>query len=590
MASETIVEVKKSTTNWNLFWKDVDYTIPVSEEQSADRMKQVLAHCSGQVKAGEIIAILGPSGAGKTTLLNVLAGRAAYGKVQGLILANGRKRNSSWKRVAAYVEQEDILYADLTVREILLFAAKLRLPAAMSEAEKVSRADEIIRVLGLNHIADSRIGSHEKRGISGGERKRVSIAVELVSDPGIIFLDEPTSGLDSFIATTVSEKVKELAKNENKAVLLTIHQPRIRILNQFDKIILMSQGQIIFFGSVPEAMEHFKSLGFECPMNENPADYFLDLITVDRRTLENTQESMQRIQNLSTLWAQKAAQMVEQVPVPSAVKEDDIINAGFFTETLLLSKRFLTVKFRDWRDTVGAGFQIVVTLIGLFFLGPKLKHVFNFTYMQICVIFQLFLGMQLFTTLIPFSQAYLKDRDIIRRERSSSTYGPLACYFGKFISIMPMQILYAAISCAFITYGSIIKDPLLKFVQYFITVVLMNSATIAFALIIAATFKSTTVGARLGTLTFVLFWAFNGAIMDSEVNTALGFYVVNYTSPCFYAYNAFKSIHKGASISKMEVDMEWYWCWAGLFGLFTVYSAISWIALKLATKPKIKLD
>ncbi len=315
MSGHAVVEVQKQPSQWDLYWKELSYVV-----KAFGKPKRVLSNCSGLVKPGEIIAILGPSGAGKTTLLNVLAGRADYGTLQGSVLASGSKRDSSWKHIAAYVEQDDILYADLTVRETLLFAAKLRLPDKMSEEEKIRRTDFVLESLGLSHIANSRIGDSDMRGISGGERKRVSIAIELVSDPMIIFLDEPTSGLDSSIAVTVAENARELAKVDNKAVLLTIHQPRVRILNLFDKIILMSQGQMVFFGTVSEALEHFKKLGFDCPPNENPADFFMDLMTIDRPSSPSAAKSQKRIDSLIQVWDQHMKEVLPPPPTPPAIQ------------------------------------------------------------------------------------------------------------------------------------------------------------------------------------------------------------------------------------------------------------------------------
>ena len=135
-------------------------------------------------------------------------------------------------------------------------------------------------------MQNSLIGSAEKRGISGGERKRVSICNELVADPRLIFMDEPTSGLDSFTALTICEALKEYVERDRETILMTIHQPRLNLLRLFSAIIILSQGKVVFFGSVDEALDHFASLGYHCPEGENPADYFLDLATVSNKSPE----------------------------------------------------------------------------------------------------------------------------------------------------------------------------------------------------------------------------------------------------------------------------------------------------------------
>ncbi|KAJ2651813.1 hypothetical protein GGH99_007625, partial [Coemansia sp. RSA 1285] len=172
-----------------LSWSDLNYDV-----RTKDGDRRVLSNISGSIYPGELVAIMGSSGAGKTTLLNVLAGRVQGGRLYGNIRFNGTKRNPrEFKRMLAYVEQEDLMYATLTVKETLTVSAKLRLPnEKFTDREKKSRVDEIMRQLRLSHIADTQIGGNNMRGVSGGERKRVSIGIELVTDPSILVLDEPS--------------------------------------------------------------------------------------------------------------------------------------------------------------------------------------------------------------------------------------------------------------------------------------------------------------------------------------------------------------------------------------------------------------
>ena len=162
--------------------------------------------------------------------------------------------------------------------------------------------EEVINGLGLAHIAKTKIGDNLHRGISGGERKRVSIGVELVSDPRLIFLDEPTSGLDAFTAHYIVESIKRLAEDEFRTILMTIHQPRANILQLFDKILLLSQGKTVFFGNLDDALAHFEKCGYECPRHDNPADFFLDTISIDNRSPEAREESQARVDGLIAAW------------------------------------------------------------------------------------------------------------------------------------------------------------------------------------------------------------------------------------------------------------------------------------------------
>ncbi|KAJ2375298.1 hypothetical protein IW150_002628 [Coemansia sp. RSA 2607] len=203
-----------------LSWRNLNYDV-----KTKAGVRRVLHDICGDVYPGELVAIMGSSGAGKTTLLNVLSGRVQGGRLYGDIKFNGEKRNPhNFKRMVAYVEQDDLLFAPLTVHETLSTSAKLRLPdAKYSDSEKSDRVDTVLRQLRLSHVRDSPIGGYGARGVSGGERKRVSIGVELVTDPSILVLDEPSSGLDSSSAEMVVALTKEMSRERNLCTLMTIH-------------------------------------------------------------------------------------------------------------------------------------------------------------------------------------------------------------------------------------------------------------------------------------------------------------------------------------------------------------------------------
>ncbi|KAJ3394713.1 hypothetical protein HDU84_006856 [Entophlyctis sp. JEL0112] len=297
-------------------WKNVTYTVPYGK---ANEPKVLLKNATGYVRQGQVIAIMGGSGAGKSTLLNTLAGRIADQKgstLSGDILFNGEPRSSAtWTNMCSYVEQDDLMFANLSVEETLTYAAQLRLPSTMTSEEKLRKVDEIIMQLNLNGCRKTWIGNSLKRGISGGERKRVSIGVELVTNPKILFLDEPTSGLDSANSLGILDTIKKLATTRGIIVLMTIHQPRTEILELFDKIILLSMGKTLWFGHTHDALTHFNQLGYPLPEKTNPSDFFLDLITLDQRTAESKQKSLAIIETLFKAYDEKFG--LHESPYPS---------------------------------------------------------------------------------------------------------------------------------------------------------------------------------------------------------------------------------------------------------------------------------
>lgn len=185
---------------------------------------------------------------------------------------------------SAFVQQDDILFQTMTVRECLEFAAKLKLRG--TEDQKLARVDEIINELKLVKCQNTKIGGPLVKGVSGGERKRCSIGVELITDPSLIFLDEPTTGLDSFTAASVMETLGDLARKQSRTVISTIHQPNSDIFEQFDRLLLIAKGKIIFFNEARLAVDYFRSIGYQCPDLTNPADYFMTIMSKENIELE----------------------------------------------------------------------------------------------------------------------------------------------------------------------------------------------------------------------------------------------------------------------------------------------------------------
>lgn len=254
-----------------LYWENVSYTL---------NSKEILSGIQGASTPGQITAIMGASGAGKTSFLDILARKNKRGAVNGDFYVNGEQiGDSDFKSMIGFVDQEDTMLATLTVHETILTSALLRLPRDMSRAAKEQRVIEVEKQLGIYHIKDQLIGSEEGngRGISGGEKRRVGIACELVTSPSILFLDEPTSGLDAYNAFNVVECLVTLAKTYNRTVIFTIHQPRSNIVALFDRLILLAEGRTVYSGPFSSCQQYFDNIGYSCPPGFNIADYLVDL-------------------------------------------------------------------------------------------------------------------------------------------------------------------------------------------------------------------------------------------------------------------------------------------------------------------------
>nr|POF01500.1 abc transporter g family member 25 [Quercus suber] len=245
--------------------------------QTVDQERTILNGITGMVSPGQILAVLGPSGSGKSTFLNALSGRLHHGHgFTGTILANGAKLSKTVLRRTGFVTQDDVLYPHLTVRETLVFCSLLRLPNSLTKEEKASMAESVISELGLVKCQNTIVGNSFIRGISGGERKRVSIANEMLINPSLLILDEPTSGLDSTGAHRLVTTLGSLAQ-KGKTIVTSMHQPSSQVYQMFHSVLLLSEGRCLYFGKGSEALGYFDSVGFSPSFAMNPADFLLDL-------------------------------------------------------------------------------------------------------------------------------------------------------------------------------------------------------------------------------------------------------------------------------------------------------------------------
>ncbi|XP_059504311.1 broad substrate specificity ATP-binding cassette transporter ABCG2 isoform X2 [Stegostoma tigrinum] len=252
-------------------------------------VKEILNGVNGIMGPG-MNAILGPTGSGKSSLLDILAARKDPSGLKGQVLIDGAPQPSNFKCISGYVVQDDVVMGTLTVRENLQFSAALRLSNSIRNKEKNDRIDQIIKQLGLIKVADSKVGTPFIRGVSGGERKRTNIGMELIIDPSVLFLDEPTTGLDASTALAVLLLLQRMSR-KGKTIIFSIHQPRYSIFKLFGSLTLLANGRLVYHGPSAEALDYFSGIGYTCEPFNNPADFFLDVVNGDS-TAVSTQKAL----------------------------------------------------------------------------------------------------------------------------------------------------------------------------------------------------------------------------------------------------------------------------------------------------------
>ncbi|XP_038695714.1 ABC transporter G family member 15-like [Tripterygium wilfordii] len=450
--------------------------------------KRLLQGLNGYAEPGRIMAIMGPSGSGKSTLLDSLAGRLSRNVVMtGDVIFNGKKKRVDYG-VIAYVTQEDVVLGTLTVRETLTYSALLRLPKTMTKEEVTDTVEGTICEMGLQDCADTMIGNWHSRGISGGEKKRLSIALEILTKPRLLFLDEPTSGLDSASAFFVTLTLRNIAR-DGRTVISSIHQPSSEVFALFDDLSLLSGGELVYFGEAKMAVEFFAEAGFPCPRKRNPSDHFLRCINSDFDAVTATLKGSQRIRDvpgssdpfMNMATAEIKARLVEQFRRSNYAKrtrrrvreisgiEGLEVNAqsgsqaSWWKQLKTLSRRSIVNMSRDvgyyWARLV---IYIIVSLsVGTIF------HDVGYSYTAIlarvsCGAF--ITGFMTFMSIGGFP-SFIEEMKVFTRERLNGYYGVSVYILSNFISSSPFLIAIAWISGT-ITYSLVKFHPDFSFPHY----------------------------------------------------------------------------------------------------------------------------
>ncbi|AES89553.2 ABC transporter G family member 15 [Medicago truncatula] len=466
-----------------LAWEDVRVMLP---NFGKGPTKRLLNGLNGFAEPGRIMAIMGPSGSGKSTLLDTLAGRLPKNVVMtGNVLLNGKKKIPDYGFVA-YVTQEDVLLGTLTVKETIAYSAHLRLPSTMSKEEVSSIIDGTIIEMGLQDCADRLIGNWHLRGISGGERKRTSIALEILTKPRLLFLDEPTCGLDSASAFFVVQTLRNIA-HDGRTVISSIHQPNSEVFALFDDLFLLARGETVYFGEAKMAIEFFAEAGFPCPRKRNPSDHFLRCINSDFDVVTATLKGSQRIHdvpnsadpfmNLAT--AQIKSMLVERFKRSTYARrvkyniQEQSTNEGIETETNYGSqaswwKQLSTLTRRSFvnmcRDIGYYWLRIIINIIVSICVGTLYFDV-GYSYTSILARGACGAFVTGFMTTISIGSlpSVIEEMKVFYRERMNGYYGVAAYILANFISSFPFLVVIALTSCT-ITYNMVKFRP--GFIHY----------------------------------------------------------------------------------------------------------------------------
>ncbi|KAH7366449.1 hypothetical protein KP509_18G078800 [Ceratopteris richardii] len=490
---------------------------------------------------------MGPSGSGKTTLLNVLAGQLSASsrlKLTGHLYVNGKPFVSSTHKVA-YVRQEDLFFSQLTVRETLSLASELQLSNSLTHDERMQYVDDILYRLGLVSCADTRVGDAKVRGISGGEKKRLSIACELIASPSVIFADEPTTGLDAFQAERVMETLQNLAV-DGHTVICSIHQPRGSIYAKFDDLILLAEGSLVYAGPAgDQALTYFTELGHPCPQHVNPAEFFADIISVDYSSPDNEAKTRARLESLVEAFNKKRSTESDKVHESASKSTQGSTRKavlagrkriGWWKQFRLLLRRAWLQATRDGpTNKVRANMSISSAIIfgSIFwrmgFLQTAIQD--RMGLLQVAAINTAMAALTKTVNIFP------KERQVVDRERAKDSYALGPYLFSKLIAEIPVSASFP-LMFGTILYPMAGLNPVLnRFFQFCGIITVEAFAASAMGLTVGAIAPTTEAAMALGPSIMTVFIVFGGYYVNSE-NTPAVFQWIPRVSLIRWAFQA----------------------------------------------------
>ncbi|CAB9505804.1 Putative white-brown complex homolog protein 30 [Seminavis robusta] len=502
--------------------------------------KVIISNISGRVESGNVLGIMGPSGGGKSTLLNTLAAVETSGgsTISGQILLNGNERMQGYRKAVAYVYQHDALYDTLTVQECIEYSALLRLPIEWETNKKQALAWKTMEELNLVDIAHNQIGSSGHASVSGGERRRVAIGMELVAMPKVMFLDEPTSGLDSSAANNILSILSELASG-NRIVVLSIHQPSIRSFMLMDQILVLGSGRVMYDGKPGDARNYLEGSGFACPEDLTVPDFMLDVVSNEdnQEVLKGPETTQSEYDSLristrgkhSTTEEGSGQQFDTDLPNVSGVQNTSILN-----EIITLFSRTSKNTFRNSELFL---MQLIISVLLAFFAGG----IFNDVSLDLAG-FQNRLGAFYFSLsffgFASFSSMdiFISERYIFERETGAKMYTAFAYFVAKtsldlfFLRVIPVTIF----SVVFYWLMGL-DNAFEKFLVFWATMVLFNlcAGIISISISIAAP----TVGQAnlLAVVWFLIMLLFGGFLVNIE-SMAAWYSWLRFLSIYYYAF------------------------------------------------------
>nr|XP_033335894.1 ATP-binding cassette sub-family G member 4-like [Megalopta genalis]XP_033335895.1 ATP-binding cassette sub-family G member 4-like [Megalopta genalis]XP_033335897.1 ATP-binding cassette sub-family G member 4-like [Megalopta genalis] len=486
--------------------------------------KKILKGVNGTFRSGQLSAIMGPSGAGKSTLLNILTGFEG-GNWDGEICYIGQEGKKTWreyKKQSCYIQQDDKLHPLFTVLEAMRMAANLKIGSSLSRKARDMLIDDVLENLDLMRSKGTRCGQ-----LSGGQKKRLSIALEMVDNPPVMFLDEPTTGLDALSSHQCIALLQSLART-GRTIVCTIHQPSAAIFEMFDNVYLLVDGKCLYDGATKNMVDYFASVGLQCPKYHNPADFMIEVVT---KEYGDYTDQLEKLASNGSCWRTPVANTQKLEEKCHENKATVLIHAPSETERFfVLIRRCLVQLFRDWTVTYLKMLlhAFVGIMLGVLFTESGCdgsKAISNVSFFLVTSVYMSY------TSMMPAVLKFPSEFPTLKKEKFNNWYQLRTYYAATTVCSIPLQMISAFIYCVASYFLSCQLLEPRRFFMFLLVTFLVNLISESYGLLI-------------GTLMNPIDGTFTAAITTCAMLALAGFLALYSHMPRFLYYLSYISYFK----------------------------------------------
>jgi ATP-binding cassette subfamily G (WHITE) protein 1 len=576
--------------------------------------KVILRDLNGSAWRGELVVIIGDSTAGKSCFMDLLAGRNVVGTPSGLVEESGRRRDRDWFRKSSLILPQTAFHDWLTVRETVLMAALLKLPSSMAWSMIDANVDKALRITDLAPWRDVYVRNLPDRGVSGGENMRLALAVELVTDPEVLFVDHDLFGMTPDATRRLVHELAKMARVDGRIVFLSVSLHSLPILDLVDKVLVLSRGQALFYGSVRKACRYFTRQGCGTPPDPKLTCFLLDIAAFDLTRRDLRQSCQQRIDRLVAAWKTSRLQysrpsrpktlailghpgsLQQQAEHSRPTAKGDVRwPHSDWKEFRVLFARESMIRFRNRSKVVLSSVQLIVVALLVGFLYFQLPDNDSGVFSRFSLLFIL-PKMQYFYFVFPLLNGLFLFRPVVIRERAALAYHPYAQYWASFLSSIPIRLVHSLVFSAIVYYLAGLRTDGFQYFVAFTGILLLNTlASIGFTYLCTGLTRHVEDALIFVPTLIVLSFQFNGGIPQcSWVLRWIQYIFPNYFAVTGLIQNEFSNnpeiTGSNAILRASTYDSpSLAWCYGALLIQTAVYAILGYILEERNTRPRFIL-